>query len=1450
MNNAAPPLTQIPLSSFLGLYTEASPEDLPEGVSPLTWDTDFVIGSVLMRPGIGSAFSFGGQNTGPRNCQAGNDVSLNLVPWDSPGNIVAHDGSYASAAPTPSAVGPKTAGTGASSGPGTAWTNPGNVSSNASFAVVALTAGTTSQFLQATNFAFGLPASFGGGIAGIAISARVILVGGSGNVTAQLLKNGVPTGDIKFINIVNQSGTAGGATDVWGATWLATDLNNASWGVQFQAAVGIHGGTWEINNVQATAYPLSGTDELVASNFGFTLPSQAVNGISIGITGHQAGAGSVTAQLVKAGVLVGQTRTATLAGADSRIVLGSSTDNWGAGLVPADINNPAFGVAITAAGAGTFFVDLVDCTTSQVASNLNYNWVKTYAQRNGQVSTLALDSSGVLHDEDVTNNPGVLNTIFTGILPGSFARSVTLDDVEYMAMSDLKQGFDMPRQWNGTNLDRISQVGPGSAPSINATTNGVSIVASPNGITQIAAITLPAAGNGTWVLWSASPGTHNPGNVLTFVFPNSFTLPAGFVNGAFVAIQNLPSMNGFNANSGAGSNPGTYQIFNVGGAIQGQSAYAGFSVLLSQTAYFSARVSGGAVTLQLSLATVTATGQVPNVQVGSQFTISGAGAAGWNGTWTCQATPNAAQLQITNTTLAGQTATYSYNLVTGAIPTVGQSVIITGCVNGNGIFNGTFVVQTASPTQFTVFIAQPNVGSAGESGQALIDGTIFQFEPQKIVSNSGNGTIGTTGAIGAGSRACVVLYLTRNGYLSAPSPYVQFSTTGSTTSLVVSQIAVGPSNVIARVIAFTGAQVTQIPGQIGNFFWIPAPVTVFDASAGQNVTFTATIINDNSTTQATFTFTDAVLLAASAIDVQGNNLFEQKELGPTLGCIAYGGRMHHWGELNKVTNLINMSFDGGSGVNSAIGNQGVGLSTTFPLGWTASDTFGSVIVNAIFGSSYYIKQTGATSPIGMLSQPACKDQYGVNILNPQTTYSVRLGVRSPSSATTGNLVIDLFSPSFNRIYGLASFPLSSLSSAFQLFTSTLLTTVFITAVTTDLQLRVYATGMTASEDVEIDRIEIFPTLQPVLSTQLTSSYVDNFEAFDQVTGVIDCSIQNQQPVRSGFTLFDTLYIVKSGCFLSTQDNGTTEPNGWTTRMVSNSVGTPSVNGVDFVDNQNQGESYALIAGRPGVYLFNGGEPVCVSGEIRSLWNLINWTYGHTLWIRNDQTNRRILVGVPLPTPNQWLPNAPVNSSPATPNVILAMSYKEVNSISELMDRSAVRASFTGKLIAPEISRKWSIWQIQSPYSDFVQRQNNTAPLFLGNSTGTGKVYQITEGRTDDDGAAINEFYTTYGFVKPDVEQAFQLTSTRKQFSYLTMVVSGNGSLGIKTIVDNLFTGYSDTLLPVTLPNPGGFDTELPLNETGARLFLQFSMKAVGSSFNLSRLVLAMQKETFTPVRGR
>ena len=170
------------------------------------------------------------------------------------------------------------------------------------------------------------------------------------------------------------------------------------------------------------------------------------------------------------------------------------------------------------------------------------------------------------------------------------------------------------------------------------------------------------------------------------------------------------------------------------------------------------------------------------------------------------------------------------------------------------------------------------------------------------------------------------------------------------------------------------------------------------------------------------------------------------------------------------------------------------------------------------------------------------------------------------------------------------------------------------------------------------------------------------------------------------------------------------------------MGTPSVQGVDV------GEDWAVIAGRSGMYLFDGGEPIKISQEIQPLWDTINWAAAQTLWVRVDTRNRRILCGVPTGTAT-------------SPNLVLMLDYRSLNSAGEIESLGSILFStLSGKLYAVGRSRKWCPWHITANSCTLAERSDGTAQVFLGNGVvsgaGNGKIYQLSDTQFSDDGAAI------------------------------------------------------------------------------------------------------------------
>ena len=1223
-----------------------------------------------------------------------------------------------------------------------------------------------------------------------------------------------------------------------------------------------------IADVTGLATPTSADHSqiLQASNFGFNIPSgEAILGAELEVFGHQGSQpadATLQAVLVEANGTVSPTNfTFQLPLSDGEVVLGTPGTSWGLQLTPAILNSPSFLVQIVAsATAGElqvfdiYGIKLKIFTTPSPPAN--FNWIKTYEQTSGQLDTLALDANGVLWDENVTANPGVLNGIYTGILPGTYAKSVTFDDVEYIALSSLVAGTDIPRRWNGSTLERVSQVGPGAPPSVNASSTIFGIAPSPNGITQPPAV-VPLHGfsqpNGFGaILWSAGPGSTQTGSTITFYYSLTsqlLTPDPNIIVGHGIYIQGCPLVNGQSVN-------GTFIVTSTGSAVPPNGNFANplwyFTVTATTTnSGFFFTPNSGIVgsSYQVTLATLTTLTPLPNTQVGSQIQLAGVGVAAWDATWTILATLNAAQLSITQTQLQNNVATYTYSLITGTAPTIGQQVTIVGCLNGpivggTSIFNiSNGIISSVGANQFSINITANNVLPAAESGNATVNGTKFQFDPGiqlagsmtvPIFGNSGGGTVVVGGAgLGAGVRKAVLMFLTDNGLITAPSPPVIFETTGNSTSLAFSNILIGPPNTIARIIGLTGANG-------GNFFYTTQPTII--QTGGQNLTYTSTMISDNVSTTALLTFTDAVLLSGVAMDITGNNLFNQIELGSCRGFLTYASRLFAWGEQNKIQNLLNLSFDGGVGVTAS-------ANTTYPAGWTVDPTNGAggnLRVSPIFGNSYYILNTsGSTLTLyGTIEQGAYQDAYQAPIVQPNLAYSVRLTARCPSGVVSGNLVVDFYSPLQNRIFGSFTVPLSSMTTNFQIFSGVLLATPF-TSVPPDLIFRVYATNLPNNGDIELDRVEPYPSLQPVFSTQLRGSYVNNQEAFDLVTGACGPN-QNQQPINGAFTLFDLLYVLKEKSLYSTSDTGVSEPNKWTFKEVSQKVGTCGPLSYDL------GEGWMITACRPGVYFFEGGEPIKISQEIQPVWDLINWqnpAVAASIWIRNDEQTKRVTIGVPIPTPNPYMPEFPVNANPTSPNVILMCSYRELNTGAVFAQTGPIRSTFSGRLMSPEPARKWSFWNIACPYADFVSRGGEQWTEFFCNGYQNSKIYQLSSAELDDDGAPINSFYVTYGFTKPEMADAKGLGLFRMELDYLTMLVIGNGQVKTQVYPESVQNPLPYQLGSDALQLFSNGDNEVAVNITGNRFFIRVGTNAVGSSFRLSKVVAALVKDPWAEVRG-
>src|SRR5712664_1864001 len=847
-----------------------------------------------------------------------------------------------------------------------------------------------------------------------------------------------------------------------------------------------------------------------------------------------------------------------------------------------------------------------------LAGNPTVNYVKTYQTLNATLRTMALDSNGVLYKE---TTPGTLSSIASGLAANAYANSTTLFGREYLAISDGKTGNDLPRQYDDTNFDRVSQGGPGAGPTVVDENVTVGVAASPNGATQPAAVTIAASPNGA---------TAN-GFLVTITTTDAHGLSAG----QSVTIAGV-GVAGYNGTFPVVSAPTTTQFTYIAGA-SGLAASGG----------------GTAASANATIQTTTAHGFV----AGQLVTTTGIGVAGYNGTFPISGVPDS--------------------------------------------------------THFTF--------TAATGGLAA----------------SGGGTAVAAGSVSPGVHQVCVIFKTRQGYLTKPGPATSWTASGGKRA-VVTNIPTGPSNVVGRILCFTGAGGAS-------FFYTGSGSTLFSGNM---------VIGDNTTTSIVVDFSDAILLAGTNVD----NLFTLIELGNCAGVLDYAQRLFWWGERNKMNNWLNLGFDGGF--------TGPSL-PHYPLGWTPDSVFapgGTDEQNfVVWGAGYSIVGNGTTPTRGLMTQGAVNDSLGAPLIQATKDYTVRARCAKNAVLSQGTLHIQLFSTTGGINTTGMQLTAAQLTTSYVEYTAQL--TAPLATIPSDLLLRVYADGTpNQSGQFYIDSIEIFPTTQPLNTSLVRASRVADPESYDGINGLLSVAENNGQAIRAAFKLRERLYFVKEHSLYIRQDDGTSEPSLWAIAEVSRKVGTPSVRGVGI------GEDWVVIAHRTGLYIFSGGEPVKISQEIQPTWNQINWQYGHTLWVTVDTKERRILIGVPL-------------GAATSPNKILMLDYRDLDDAEDIAGRPPINITYAGRKSAADKTRKWAPWTIAANACALVERSDGTASVVLGGGTPgvggggpTGRVYQLSDSQLSDNGIAIPSYYTTHYFPERAVELALNLGAHRKLFSYLTMFV--------------------------------------------------------------------------------
>ena len=126
----------------------------------------------------------------------------------------------------------------------------------------------------------------------------------------------------------------------------------------------------------------------------------------------------------------------------------------------------------------------------------------------------------------------------------------------------------------------------------------------------------------------------------------------------------------------------------------------------------------------------------------------------------------------------------------------------------------------------------------------------------------------------------------------------------------------------------------------------------------------------------------------------------------------------------------------------------------------------------------------------------------------------------------------------------------------------------------------------------------------------------------------------------------------------------------------------------------------------------------------------------------------------------------------------------------------------------------------------------------------------------DNGCCIVSRYVTYAFADAQDRERLQLGDARALYPYALALLEGSGQVAVTVWAETIGTLANPnpyppfTQAPFTLANPAISDTNVPLNVTGNRAFLQFDSYGSCSSWSLKRVDLAATSDPRMLVTGQ
>lgn len=519
--------------------------------------------------------------------------------------------------------------------------------------------------------------------------------------------------------------------------------------------------------------------------------------------------------------------------------------------------------------------------------------------------------------------------------------------------------------------------------------------------------------------------------------------------------------------------------------------------------------------------------------------------------------------------------------------------------------------------------------------------------------------------IAPGPRSAFCFFISEDGGASPGSPPIQFALNGGSQYASVI-LPVGPPGTVARGLAVT-------PAYGADYFTQGA--ASLKGTTGE-VIIQGLIINDNETLGTIFDWSDAALVAAipvSTVNAVGSDfgdLTSTITLGPCLGVIAYDQMLAWFGEINNVKNLVNMSMQGGA--ISLSDSAPVGK----PLGWDHSTEYNFIIpdgtgalVAASDGSGWAYRMGGASGRNSMISQVAYQDVWGGTILLPDLTYLIRFRAKTTGSLS-GNINFVLYSANSGGVLASASAALSSLPTSWDWTTLTFNAATPDAAsggIPSDTVLYVTLSGLTTTGEVDIADLLLIPEAQPVLNNQVRLSYVDNEFGYDNENG-FTLGLTTTDSIVSAFVMRQYLYLNTENDLYVTSNNGS-QPAEWDVTYFAQECGGSGPNAIVSLND------LAWWVGRQGAMVFNGGPPKKISQEVQPEFDLTNWNYMVNSVVNHDAIQRVAYFSLP-------------QGVETDPSIIYTMNHRMTDPAVNIMDPVHI-SSYTGKLIATDLARKWS-----------------------------------------------------------------------------------------------------------------------------------------------------------------